>query len=110
MYDKLVDAINHCIEVQDKCDGQCKADHKQLQVWLEELLLIKQNNQWVDIKYKQPDVDEKCWVVNDKGELYLCRYWNDGIFKKRMEFINLLGRGWRVGKVTKWQPLIVPEL
>lgn len=108
-FQQLIDAINHCIEIQNKCNGQCNEDHKQLQMWLEQLLRIKQSNRWINLKDKQPDINEKCWVVNNKGELYLCRYWDDGIFKKRMEFMNLLGRGWKVGNVLKWQALIIPE-
>lgn len=39
----LKDAIKHCFEVENSCVGvMCSLEHKQLRIWLTELLEIKQ--------------------------------------------------------------------
>lgn len=39
----LKDAIKHCSEVENSCVGvMCSLEHKQLRIWLTELLDIKQ--------------------------------------------------------------------
>lgn len=39
----LKDAIKHCSEVENSCVGvMCSLEHKQLRIWLTELLEIKQ--------------------------------------------------------------------
>lgn len=39
----LKDAIKHCSEVENSCVGvMCSLEHKQLRIWLTELLSIKQ--------------------------------------------------------------------
>lgn len=41
--EELKNAIEHCQEVQQQActNDQCKADHKQLEMWLKELLELK---------------------------------------------------------------------
>lgn len=39
----LKDAIKHCSEVENSCVGvMCSLEHKQLRIWLTELLELKQ--------------------------------------------------------------------
>jgi hypothetical protein len=63
---------------------------------------------WVKLDDKQPEDNQKCWCVDSKGDIYLCVYNKYTLFRKRQTFNNLIGKGWPVPNIVKWQPLILP--
>jgi hypothetical protein len=64
---------------------------------------------WVKLEDEQPNGNDKYWCVDNKGHLYLCVY-TRGIFSKKKFFRNVLGKGWPVDNIVKWQKLILPCL
>ena len=65
---------------------------------------------WINIKEEQPFNGQKCWVVNKNKDMYLATYCRQSLFTKKLSFNNMLGKGWTISNIIKWQPLISPSI
>lgn len=67
---------------------------------------------WISLSESLPCNDQKCWVVDNKEDVYLATFCKvpSGLFSTKWGFSNMLGRRWTIENVVKWQPLIIPSL
>jgi hypothetical protein len=66
--------------------------------------------EWIKCSDKMPPIGQICWCLDKENNLYLCTYSKWSIFRKKPTFNNILGKGWEVQNIVKWQPLITPKL
>ena len=64
---------------------------------------------WIYLKDKQPKTNQICYCCDENNDVYLCRFCNVGLFKRKLKFVNMFGHGWEVTDVVKWQPFIIPK-
>lgn len=60
----IQDAIKHAEDVVAKCDNkECSNDHKQLAIWLKELVALREKNLWHDAQGDYlPEIDREVIV------------------------------------------------
>lgn len=78
----------------------------------DEIIKLTENNiyNWINIKNGQPTSGQNCWVVNDKGDLYLAKYGRYQLFSNNLIFVNMLEKKWAIKNVKRWTPLIAPHI
>lgn len=67
----LDEAINHCIDISNACEGQCSIDHFQLANWLKELRDLRNKNEW----HIGTPTEKGMYYVTDGRDNYDVTYW-----------------------------------
>lgn len=66
--------------------------------------------EWILCEKEMPLIGQKCWCVDNDDNLFLCIYSKFSIFRRKATFNNMLGKGWEINNIVKWQPLITPKV
>ena len=122
----IQEAIKHEDDVAKKCDNkECGKDHKQLAMWLKELVALREKNLWHDAQGDDlPKIDREVIVLcNDNhGGYKVCfghRPYKKGYLGKNLTTGNIevyyypeiYGKGgWNIPDVRWWLDVSIPNL
>ena len=67
--------------------------------------------EWFNYKKETPPYEQKCWVIDKNGDLYLAKYKRMNTFFGKPNgghFTSAVGRQWHLSEIKIWTPLILP--